>query len=800
MRLRGPWRDFLSVAGFAREPQGGDIRLAGLTAAATVGTDRWGVPHIDASHERDLFFAQGYVTARDRLFQMDYNRRAARGRLCELLGRKPLPWRKLTVHLKERSTLDVDILLRSFGMEQAAQVSFARLSERARVILEAYAAGVNAWIERAEPTLEHRVLGVDVAPWEPIDSLALIKGIAFELNYAWRAILLGGLVERAQLPPAVARLLLPFFPSDGSPIVARGHWGEAASQLAGSTLAAQAFGIGSPPGAGSNCYAVAGSHTVDGAALLANDTHLQLTLPVAWHEVRLRGGEFDLHGFSLAGVPGIGIGRNPHLTWGITAGLVQDLDLYLEELSPDRMQYRTPLGLTPLAVREEVYRIRGEADVHRPVYSSHHGPFLETAATQPDRYGLAVCWTMHQPAREFDALVGLWTAQDGAGVREALRHHGCPTFNVTVAGADGRIAYHAVGMIPRRRTGTPMRPLEGWTGEWDWQGIVPYEENPSEVDPARGFIVTANNRIGPWDYPHELGQLFEPPDRFDRLMHCLKELDQRVTFADMVRLQTDVKALWALEVRAALLAAVGGPVGLGCDRQTLAYAAAVTWTQWDGEAGSTSPGASLGYLVPYLFAQRVLRRLVSEEATMAFLELSSFGGATIVAMVHAGELLASVGVDVAAEVRGAFAEAVERCRNAVGEDCSRWTWGAMHGLVLRHRFHDTPLGKFFSIGPEPIGGGPDTVGRGDFNFNISVDMRLGAAMRIVANARDRDQAGTAVAAGQSGDRRSRHYDDQVDLYVHGQLKTAPVTRTDFARRERLMPVADVATPAVDSSH
>ncbi|MEZ4273393.1 MAG: penicillin acylase family protein, partial [Myxococcota bacterium] len=247
--------------------------LEGLRGPVEIVTDNFGVPHIHAEHFEDLFFAQGYVTARDRLFQMDYNRHGARGRLCELLGRKPVPWEGLSIHFRDKTTFDVDVFIRTFGLEDAAQRSLEVHSDEGRRVLDAYSRGVNARIAESPWTLEHRLLRRRMRPWTEVDSLVMTKAIGFELNYAWRSILLGAILNEAEVPADIAQVIAPHFPEGGTPIV--GCDKNLATALAQTRRSARmALGLGNAPGVGSNSFAVAGSHTACGEALLANDTHL----------------------------------------------------------------------------------------------------------------------------------------------------------------------------------------------------------------------------------------------------------------------------------------------------------------------------------------------------------------------------------------------------------------------------------------------------------------------------------------------------------------------------------------------
>ena len=389
-------------------------RLPGLQQPVEVRFDAHDVPHIYAKSRQDLFLAQGYLTARERLFQMDYNRHAAAGRLCELVGDRKLPWRELTVHLKGCTTLDVDVLLRTFSLRTAADASLALHSAASREVLTSYTQGINLAMQRRGRTLEHRLLGVRLRPWEEAECLLMLKAVAFELNFAWRAILLGAQLAEAQVPDTLARVMWPHVVQGTPTSSVVPEWSQPARELlALRAVASAGLGLGNAPGAGSNCFAVAGGRSADGTALLANDTHLPPQAPPVWYEIGLHAEDLDLHGFALPGVPGLAIGRTPHHAWGITAGLVHDLDLFVEKLNPDNPgEVLTPEGYAPLARREEVFAIRGSQPVRRWIETSRHGPLLGGVATRAPRgHRLAIQWTGHNPSCELDALHGMWTAR-----------------------------------------------------------------------------------------------------------------------------------------------------------------------------------------------------------------------------------------------------------------------------------------------------------------------------------------------------------------------------------------------------
>lgn len=790
MRLSGPWRAFFEAV-FQRSTTvalPNEFHCDGLRGRVDVQTDTYGVPHIFGDHQDDLFFTQGFVTARDRLFQMDYTRHVARGRLCELVGERPLPWKDLSIHLKDTTTLDLDILLRSFGIERAAHQSFAVHSARAKSILESYSRGVNAFLALRKLPLEYKIFRCTPAPWTPVDSLALIKMIGFELNFAWRQILSGTLLQSANVPAEFSELLLPRANLQAPTILEAEEWRQCASLLETQfDTMREAVGIGHAPGVGSNCVAVSSELSADGHPLLANDTHLAITTPVAWHEVHMRGAGIDLMGFSLAGVPGISIGRTPTHAWGITAAMLHDLDFFLEKFNPQNSnQYLRNNVWCDVQAVSEIFRIRGQQHQKRRIRVTHHGPVLE--AFRPAAHqALSVCWTAQQPGRELDALVGIWEAKNFGDFRRALAYHVCPAFNVSYVDKK-HIGYVYAGVIPKRRHDTPLRVLEGWTGEWDWQGVVPADENPFVLDPKEGFIVTANNRPVDNSYTHNLGNLFEPPYRYRRMSDLLREKKGAIGFEDLQTLQCDVHAAWALELRDLFFERVGGVERF--DKNEGIYAQALShWRVWNGEATADSSAATIAYTTATRIAELLVEKLAGVDARHAFLEGAAGICVPLVEIFSRPQLEKKLAINFREIIFQGFRKAVDECRDRWGADIENWRWGDMHSFVGRHRFHGTILENFFSLGPEPGFGGPETVNRGDMNFAVPYTIKVAAAMRMIAGLSDPTAYGSVVPGGQSADRFSKNYDDQLTLFLKGIYKNSLKYSSDEInlRHERFLP-------------
>lgn len=728
----------------------GIVAVPDLSAPVQVYRDRWGVPHIYAQDTDDLFFAQGYVHAQDRLWQMEFQRRAGHGRLAEVLG---------------EAALESDRFFRTLGTSRAAGRDWERLDEASRAALKAYAAGVNAFIEshRSRLPVEFALLAFEPEPWQPLDSLVWGKMVAWSQGFNWPTELL-----RAKLIAALGEArtaeLAPPYSGDAPLILPPEATGYAA--LADATLPDLLWGpsLGGKPGLGSNSWVVDGALTASGHPLLANDPHMPLGLPGLWYEVGLHGGDYDVAGFSLPGAPGVVIGHNAHIAWGLTNALADTQDLYLERLNPANPRQYEYQGqwLDVTLIREEiVVKGRPEPEVLE-VRLTRHGPLLNDVVGGLET-PVALRWTGLDGSSLFQAVLRLNRAADWPSFRAALADWTALPQNLVYADVDGNIGYQLAGRVPIRAQGQGLVPVPGWTGEYEWLGDVPFEELPHALNPPSHYIVTANNKIVADDYAHFLSVEWAAPYRARRISDLLRA-DNRHTPESFRTIQADVYALPAETLMPYLLALE--PEGWLQERVFRDFL-----RRWDYRLPPESGAAA----VFQAFYQRLVEATFADElGAELFREYLVYGDAHQQALAHIlpnesnswFDDVTTPGRETRDDVmRRALALAMDDIGRYHGDMHLTWHWGDMHRVTFIHQ----PLGesgfallkRLVNRGSYPIGGSPFTVNAETFDFTAPFDVVYGPACRQIVDLGDLDDSRFQVSTGQSGQPFHRHYADQV---------------------------------------
>jgi len=734
----------------------GELRLRGLTGEVEIWRDSLGVPHIWAGSAEDLFFAQGFVHAQDRLWQMELFRRAAQGRLAEVMG---------------EDLVETDLFLRNIGLWRAALAAEASLDDVRRRWAEAYVAGVNAAIEARKGALppEFLVLRIEPEPWTLQHSLALEKLIAWDLAAYGATVELARAARR--LGADRARILAPDYPDWGATILDAPLPPEVPA-VAAALLDALSITRAS------NAWVIHGRHTRSGKPILANDMHLELRSPSLWYLAALHGGGFDVAGMMLPGVPFVIAGHNRAIAWGFTNAYVDDVDLFVERLDPaDSTRYLTPWGSEPFEVVEETIAVRGRDEpVRTTLRWTRHGPVLTPLAEWDAGEVLAMRWVGHDPGGTWRAFAGLNLAEDWESFVRAIDDFDNPHQNVVYADTAGNIGYDMGGTVPIRGAGRrpPLLPVPGWTGEWDWTGALPIEEHPHVLNPPEGFVVTANNRQVAGDVADRISGRWEEPFRAMRIREML--LAGGPFDADAVhRQQLDVRDAMADRYidRAVEAAEMAG----------LADAASLL-RSWDREARGDSRAAALFYTWQDRLSALAARSLYANADDGGDPLGGVNGWFPRASLVELLERRAVPWVDSGSGM--AFRELAARAIAEADSIVDGRTWGEIHEVVAAHALGVVPILERvlgLDVGPAPHGGSPTTVNVSHHvGGGYPVKVRYAASQRHVVDMGDIDGAGGFILpTGQSGLPFSPHYRDQFNRWREGGLWRIPLDREKAER-------------------
>ncbi len=785
----------------------GEIKVDGLDGVVDIYRDSMGIPHIYATTTHDLFFAQGYTHAQDRFWQMDSWRHIGSGELSKMFG---------------SGQVETDTFLRTLGWRQTAEAEWEQLGPESRAILEAYTAGVNAYLKDHKGTalsLEYAVLGLlspdyTIEDWTPIHSLTWGKAMAWDLRGN-----MGDEIERAVLlktftPEQVAQLF-PGYPADHPVIVNNIGEGTASTSTQTSNVERQTFDYSALPldtlayntsllddslgpwndGIGSNSWAVSGKLTDTGMPLLANDPHLGIQMPSIWYQVDLHcmpvnaDCPFEVAGFSFAGVPGVIIGHNAKIAWGFTNTGPDVMDLYIEKVNPENPnQYEVNGEWVDFITRTESISVVGGEAVEITVRSTRHGPVISDAygplkdsgdpkdtefeafkdragVELPEQYVIALAWTALTPSTPFEAIWGFDKAQNWEEFRAAASGFHVPAQNLLYADVEGNIGYQMPGDVPIRSKGDGTVPVPGWTDEYSWTGFIPFEEQPYTFNPAEGYIVTANNQVPPNDYPYLITQDWDYGFRADRIVSMIENAPAKIDIAYIQQMHGD-----SFDANAETFVPILLDVELASDLNP----ALDTLKSWDFQDRIDSTSAA----VFNAFWRNLLQNTFNDELPERYW---ADGGSRWNEVMRTmaknpndpfwdDKSTADVTETMDDMLKVSFAEGVAELQKMFGKDMSKWVWGDMHAATFRN----STLGEsgvsliesLFNRGPIPTGGGDAIVNATGWSVNDGYETNWLPSMRMIVDFSNLNNSWTVHTTGQSGHAFSEHYDDMAPLWAN----------------------------------
>ena len=753
------------------------IVLPGISEEVKVSWDSSGVIHIDGDDETDVIFASGYVSAQERLWQMELMRRLAKGKLSEIFGAE---------------TVEIDKLSLMLGLDSLSYRNYENISEESRRWLDAYAEGINAYLDRIGDDLPIEFILMNFKPekWSPQDCMLQNRLMAWFLNFNWKADVLYGTLA-SHLPQEKFREIWPGW-SEYPHIMT----GTASGRLIGhynqiqETLH-QILGVNSLY-AGSNSWVIAPKMSQSGSAMLANDPHLQIQFPSLWLEMRLTTSEFEVSGFSLPGSPGIIIGKNKYFAWGLTNGMIDDCDYFIEKVDTARGIYWRDGEQHQLGVQTVFIKIKDKSINQFKVYSTSHGPLINQVF--PDlkpEVLLSLKWTGWENSDELLTLIQLAKGENWTDFQEALKHFVVPAQNFIYADIFGNIGYQLGGRVPIRTYQDAILPQKGDDSKNRWSGWVPFDRMPSQLNPDRGFIVTANHRIID-DSRYYYSELWEPPYRAVRIEELISDAS-RLSIQDMMRIQSDGVNLLARETLPVMLR----EISKGEFNDTYLNDLQISLKNWDYDMDVESISASFFEVWTYHLIKNIFEDEMEPELFKLFTNLPNFY-IRIYAQVMSNEkslwfddIRTEQSENREALVKRSYTEAIETLKLLGGEALEDWRWGEIHQLKLSHVLGQVSVtDRVFNRGPYPVPGNLVTVNVATYGFSKPFHMLAGPSLRFVVDWSEPQIYHSVIPGGNSGNFLSRFYDNQIELWLGGEYKEVYGSMRESENQVVLLPSAD----------
>ncbi len=785
----------------------GQIKVPGLDGTVDVYRDHMGIPHIYASTQHDLFFAQGYVHAQDRFWQMDSWRHIGSGTISEMFG---------------SGQVDTDTFLRTLGWRETAQAEWDGMGPDSKAILLAYTDGVNAYLKDHDGTalsLEYAILKLlspsyKIQPWTPVNSLTWGKAMAWDLRGNMDEEIARSILLKTLTPQQVDQLYPPY-PQDHPVIVNKIGAGTTAS---GTTQTSESFALPDQTLAalqhnvslldlalgplademGSNSWAVSGKLTATGEPILANDPHLGIQMPSIWYQMDLHcmpknsACPLEVSGFSFAGVPGVIIGHNDKIAWGFTNVGPDVMDLYIEKVNPDNPnQYEVNGQWVDFETRKETLNVAGGEPVditvrltrHGPVISDSYGPLKDkgepndktfvpfkdqAALALPDQYVIALKWTALSPSTPFEAIWGFDKAQNWDDFRNAARNFHVPAQNLLYADVDGNIGYQMPGDVPIRANGDGRYPVPGWTDEYEWTGYIPFDELPYTFNPAEGYIATANNQIPPKGYPYLITADWDYGFRANRIVDLIKNAPGKIDIPYIQKMHGDDYDASAAALVPVLLTVPLSDSHLAQVRDLL--------KNWDFQASMDSAPAALYES----FWKNLLADTFDDDLPQKYWPSGGdrwFEVMRTIAQDPNSSWWDDQTTTDKVETRDdmfvrAFGEAVKEVEGKFGTEPGKWKWGGLHTATFQNQTLGEsgvpPIESLFNRGPFAASGGGSIVNATAWDATEGYAVTNVPSMRMIVDLGNLNNSLTVHTTGQSGHAYNKHYIDMAQMWANIQ--------------------------------
>jgi penicillin amidase len=753
-----------------------NVKLKNIKESVTVYRDQYAIPHIYARNEEDLYRAVGYVMAQDRLWQMDLMRRVTTGRLAEIFG---------------QDLLKTDQLMRSLRMTEKSRLILSKSNEKVIKAGEAFADGVNQFIEKNKNQLppEFAILGYEPEKWQVIHSVNLVGYMAWDLTIPWNTEYLLYKVSK-KVSPGKFKEMIPNLLLHGTEIHPDFSLENIQLDLRAGLLAEteKLTNLGLVVFTGSNNWAVSGKKSTIGKPILANDMHLGLFTPGIWYQMhQVVENQMDITGVVLPGEPFIIAGHNENIAWGMTNVMVDDMDFYMETINPENPnQYRFNSQWREMSIRTETFKTREGNTVKKELKFTHRGPVI-SGFKGNNKEVISMRWIGNEPSNELQSIYLLNRAKNWEDFRDAVKTFIAVSQNIIYADVEGNIGLQTCAGIPTRKTnGTFLVP--GDTDEYDWTGIVPFEELPYSFNPGNGYVSSANNKIVNDDYPYYVSYWFAMPDRIDRIREIL-EGKTKLSIKDFKTMQGDFKSKHVERYLEDILEIVRQRKDLNAlEKQALNLL-----SQWDGVLSKESKAATI---FEHLFMTMV-KNLVKDELGQE-LYREYLGNKTLIRNLVANtwqnknsdwydDINTEARETFEQWIQASFLETISKLQTDMGDNPGKWQWGKIHQLILVH-----PLGRMkfldrlfhFNRGPFEVGGSFHTVSPYAYSFRNPFFSDFGASHRHIYSTANWDESQTVIPTGISGIPASPFYCDQTKLYIENKYHNDYVNKEPVIKSAR----------------
>jgi len=760
----------------------GEILNSGVREPVEIYRDAYGIPHIYAKNEYDLCFAQGYVHAQDRLWQMEQLRRLVRGRMSEIVGKE---------------TIEVDMFMRLLGMDKALVRLSEKASEQVKAVARAYSDGVNAYISARKDNLPLEFSSLNLVPElyteEDVFASILYTSWAMNKNF-YEELLIVKVMKR--LPISAFNDLFPSHP--GARLPSEDYFNSIRSlEIAPFLPAVEAnrvvFKGSSRDSGGSNNWVVSGERSVSGLPLIANDPHLGQSVPMAWYFNHGNAPGLHIAGASIAGAPGVVYGYNEKVAWAMTNLMTDYVDLYIIKVDPEHPTRYFVDGETLEMEQEEItIQVKDSEPVRRIIYHTIHGPIITQIGKGEAQ--IALKWHQTTDDHSAEAFYQIQRASTAAEGLEAGRYLGIMSFNLVAADKAGNIGWHATGKVPIRSGYSGRLPADGSRSDFRWKGFVPYDELPSLLNPPAGMIVTANNRAVHEvtaerseqvqdDYPYSISYSWAAPYRAQRITQLLRE-KPKLSLEDFQRIQCDYHSLQAEKLIAQM-------ENLNPKKEEARWALEVL-RNWDFKVTAESRGAA----IYELFLTELIRNLLEDEMGEVldyYYDCLPFSYTMLDEILSKPNSILWDRINTAKQetqeeiLEESLANAVTQLKKMLGGNRKNWQWGKIHKIRYQHPGATSRLARrYMNLGPYPIGGDNNTVNIGGFNRAKGYDVLAIPSMRMIVDMADMNGALVIGSMGQSGQPQHRHYSDMINLWRNGQYIPMYFSKEDVIANQKAL--------------